>query len=265
MDRGAIVSRGWDLTLEDRRFWGVAAIVLISRVIVGLILPDNGDVWPIINRVALLLFTALLDGALICMLAAHLDQTPLTVTEGLKAGARWLLPLFAIVLLLEIPVWIVSAALEGLIVAPESARAGAVQSFWTDILSFIINTPVALLCGAIGIGAERAFILEGRPIGQALLRGWRLLWAHLGDFWGIGIRLFFIILGIGLAFGCVFVVLGWLAASAVSSSLASIISVVVIAIASIFLTTFLTAVWTLAFREWQAQERSELPVTAVQE
>ncbi len=264
MDRGAVVSRGWNLILDDRRFWGVAALVLIGRVIVGLILPDAGPVWPIINRIALLIFTALLDGVLICMIATHLDQTPLTVTEGLKAGIHWLLPILAIVFLLEIPVWLVSAALEGAIAAPESARAMVVQSFWTDILRFIVNTPITLLCGAIVIGAERVLILEGRSIGHALLRGWRLLWTHLGDFWGIGIRLFFIELGIGFAFGCVLAIFSMIRSIGGSPGLGGVVSILVIAIASIFIVPFVTAVWNLAFREWQAQEHNELSVATGQ-
>lgn len=260
MDRSAIVSRGWNLTLDDRRLWGVAALVLISEVVIGLVLPDNVNVtWTIVNQGVSLLFTAFLNAVLICMIAAHLEQRSLTVTEGLKAGLHWLLPIFVLNLLLQLPAWAVLFATQGTFTAGveeilKSSQAGA----W--ILLLVFSLLVSLLCGTIAIGAERAVILEDHSIGAALLRGWRLLWTYLGDFWGIGIRLFLIALGISLAFGCVIGILGVIAATGGLSVLTTTTSALATTVLSIFFVPFTATVWTLAFREWQAQERSELPV-----
>ncbi|HSD85396.1 MAG TPA: hypothetical protein VLG46_16150 [Anaerolineae bacterium] len=259
MDRSAIVSRGWNLTLDDRRLWGVAALVLISEVVIGLVLPGNFNVaWTIVNQGVSLLLTAFLNGILICMIAARLELRSLTVTEGLKAGLHWLLPIFVLNLLLQFPARAMLFVTQGTFTAStkkilESSQAGV----WVLSLAFILL--VSLLCSSIAIGAERAVILEGRSIGAALFRGWRLLWTYLGDFWGISIRLFLIALGIGLASGCVIGIFGVIATTGGSPGLTTTVSSLAITVLSVFFVPFTAATWTLAFREWQVQERSELP------
>lgn len=267
MDRGEIVVKGWDLVQANKRLWGIAAFVLLSGAVIRLVLPGDTDFfWMIVNNGISLLFTAFLNGALICMIVARLENRTLTVMEGFRAGWHWLLPLFVLSFLLQIPMWGMLFVAQGsLTVDPRALLESLSLQAKMLILGVMLSLLIDLLCSAILVGAERAVVLEGRSIGRALQRGWQLLWDHLGDYWGIGIRLFVIVLGIGLAFAglsCVWTAFGSIIPDGVPSGLLSIISALGLAIVSSLLVPFGMATWTLAFRQWQAQERSDLAATS---
>jgi hypothetical protein len=206
------------------------------------------------------LFAAFLSGTLICMIVNILEQRPHGVAQGLRDGLHWLLPLFAIHFLLVLPNWILALINFG----PPSSNldTGNAEVLKTAGTLFLIQLPIGLLCSAILVGAERAAIVESDSVGAALMRGWHLLWTHLGDYWGVGIRLFLITLGMLLVLGCG---VGIFRVMLHSSTNQSAIEVKLVSTTlDIFLSGFVAAAWTLAFREWQAQERNELLVVTGQ-
>lgn len=257
MDRGAIVSQAWKLMLKNKGLWGAAAIILIMNAAVEfLLLSTAGVVWSLVNTGVSALFAALLSGTLICMIINILDQRPHGVAQGIRDGLHWLLPLFVLHFLLALPNWILSV----IILNPASGNldTGSAEVLKTVAILFLIQLPIGLLCSAILVGAERAAIVESNSVGAALKRGWQLLWTHLGDYWGVGIRLFLITLGVLVVLGCGVGILRVIvnvprSQSTIEVKLAS-------TVLDIFLSGFVAAAWTLAFREWQAQEHGELSI-----
>lgn len=256
MDRGAIVSRGWDLMLKNKGLWGAAAIILIIRAALQLILPINaGIVWALLNIGMNALFSAFLSGTLICMVIKILEQHPGGVVQGYRDGLRWLPPLFVLHFLLVIPSWLLSMVIFEPIL--NSSNVSVAEVIRALAFLFLVQLPISALFSAILIGAERAAILESHTVGSALMRGGQLLRKHLGDYWGIGVRLVLITLAGLVVFGCGIGILRMIlhlsaGQNAIEASLAT-------TALDIFLSGFVAATWTLAFREWQVQERSDLP------
>lgn len=254
MNRGAIVSQGWKLMLKNKTLWSVAAIILIPQAAVQFILPSNaGIVWSLISVGVGALFMAFLNGALICMTINILEQRPSQVMQAFRNGFHWLPPLFVVYFLLALPIWLVPLV-TGEPSLSNSDLSGS-ELLRSAAVLFLAEIPISLLCSAISVGAVRAIILENCTIDKSLQRGWRLLWSHLGDYWGIGIRLFLIFLAAFVPLSCVLVTLEGL--SHPSTNQNAIITRLLTLIISVFLAGFEAAVWTLAFREWQKQERSE--------
>ncbi len=122
----------------------------------------------------------------------------------------------------------------------------------TGIFYFIFSLAVSLVIGAIGVGAERATALETRSVFAALKAGWNLLGHKLKDFIAIGLIFLLWVILLALTY--------FLLANLIGSALLGGIFVIISILFSIFAAVFVSGVWTLAFREWQAQERGELSV-----
>jgi len=123
----------------------------------------------------------------------------------------------------------------------------------------------SLVTSAIGVGADRAVVLENQPVFAALRRGWSLLTTHLSDF--VMINLFAIGIGIviSFAYACT---LGPILTSLILSQAPAgtpldtttlttnpgyLLILAVGALIGVFLEVLLASVWTLAFREWQGK------------
>lgn len=273
MDRGAIISEAWSIMRSNRSLWGIAVLVLIASLITGIVAGLIDSVIVLIaGMIVGLLLTAFLSGALISMVNAIAADQPISVSAGFNAGVRWIVPLFMINLILTIPLWITTYFLSGsLTAALTGAGLGSIAQIQQAIARFgaawILILLVSLLCSAIGVGAERTVVLRQRSGSEALKRGWQLLWVHLGDYVVIGLLLLVVSIGIGLLFACGMMATGFVFGTTRSSgyfssslTLSTIIIAILSSAANIVITVLQSAAWTLAFREWQAQERSELPV-----
>jgi hypothetical protein len=131
---------------------------------------------------------------------------------------------------------------------------------------------VTLVTNGIGIGAERSVVLESRSILVALKCGVQLLIKRMGDFLVVGL----VLLGLGLIISAIFLAITGPLVEALASLLGEgslplyftspvglLFTVANFLICAVF-TVFVSTVWTLAFREWQSQERGELPVAIEQ-
>ncbi len=256
MDCGAMVSQGWKVMLQNKSLWGIAAIILISKAAIELVLPDGKSVvGSLINTGVTSLFGALLSGVLITMVVGILEQRPHGIVRSFRKGIHWFLPLFVLIFSLSLPNWILSLVNFG---SDSSVLKNGAEIFNELGIFLVIQFPVSLLCSAILIGAERAIILESHSVGAALKRGWQLLRKHLGDYLEISIRIFIIVVVGLVAFGCGVETLRLILHSPLTPNTSEVkLSSLII---NILLSGFGAVVWTLAFREWQAQERSELSV-----
>ena len=227
-----------------------------------------GILWMII---AFLLVTYA-DGALIGMVNAIGGGQKTSVGDGFRAGAQRFVPLLAVRFTLALPALIlalISAAALSQMVLNFDNDFGSLRVFSAISGLGALGFLVGVLMMAIGVSAERAVVLDDSPIWPAIIKGWKTLWGKFGDYFTI--VLLFIVLGIaaGLVFACVLIpfmcgMMGMTAFSAFSESnnmsmLARVLVftgpaiVVAVLLGLIFGTltnTFVSSVWTLAYREW---------------
>jgi len=232
---------------------------VLSPVLSPLALVASGSAYLmiIIQGALSLAITALISGALISMVNSIEEGQTVSVSRGIQAGLRRLVPLFFVTLALQIPLWLVAFLQTGsLLFAFASSGQPSLSNtnalFSTGILYGVFSLVVSLVSGAIGVGAERATVLESQSVFAALKAGWNLLWRKLKDFIAIGLIFLLLVILLALAY--------FLVVRLIGSVLLGGIFVIIGIVFSLFATVFESSVWTLAFREWQAQERGELSV-----
>jgi hypothetical protein len=228
-----------------------------------------------------LAITAFTSGALISMVNLIEEGQTVSVGRGVQAGLRRLVPLFVVTLTLQIPIWLVAflqtrSLLYAFTSNNQSSFANPNLLLSTGVFYFIFNLSITLLIQAIGVGAERALVLEKRSVFAALKIGLGLLWRKLKDFVIIGF--IFLLLTI-LVFVLFTLMSSTLFRSTAFSPIAgpqnavfglsstffnptTAVFFILSILFGLFVAVFVSGVWTLAFREWQAQERSELSVAA---
>jgi hypothetical protein len=243
----------------------------------GLVASGSPYFLSILQGAVNLAITAFTAGALIHMVNSIEDGRAVSVGFGVQAGLSRLIPLFFVTLALQIPLWLVAFLQTRSIVdvftssSQSSSFTNLNALFNTGIFYVIFSIFVALLVGAIGVGAERAIVLKKQTVFAALRSGWNLLWRKLKDFMIIGL--------IFLLFTILLLVISTCMSSALirsatvsmfagaQNSISGLTSMftspvmalffVVTLLFGLFAAVFVSSVWTLAFREWQAQEGNE--------
>ncbi len=240
-----------------------------TMIVVGLVLGT-----------AMFLLVTLAQGALIDMVGSLQNHREATIKSGLRAGWQYFLPLLAVRFLLALPLLLVGTlaahsilpALSSLFAEPTGERLftlGQVsQLAGIGGLVFVIS----LLVAAIDIGAERAVVLDGKPIGLALLQGVNVLLHNLLDY--IAIALSYLVLGVavGLTFAVVLAPIFFadaftslsrgideLNAFTFTTSALGPLAIVFFVLALIFgtlVTVFTSSVWTIAYHEWESKDRT---------
>ncbi|HLF28382.1 MAG TPA: hypothetical protein VJG32_18775 [Anaerolineae bacterium] len=221
------------------------------------------------------------QAALISMVNAIEAGQSVSVGAGTRAASSRFAPLLVVRFVLALPLLILGLLAAGSFftafsgwfddaAAPRSIGLGALGAFTVlGGLSFIVG----LLTSAVGIGAERAVVLENLPIGPALAHGWRLLWSRFADYFAIALIFLVLAIVVGIALACAFIPifvatlipnLAQLQSSpdiflfvTNSAGPALIIVLVIGLIIGSLVAVFTSSVWTLAYRRWQAA----LPVT----
>jgi len=130
------------------------------------------------------------------------------------------------------------------------------------VIAFVVN----LLTSALSVGAERAIVIEKMSIGKALGLSGKLLATQLGDFIIIGLIFVGLSFLVGIFFSCVGQpLLGLMFSGASPSAMLSgnlltnpivVLSVSVGLIGNMLATILGTSVWTLAYRQWRADQLS---------
>ena len=235
----------------------------------------------VILGIVAFIFNAFSQGALISLIYAREDNQSISLGKGIDGGGRRILPLLAVRILLALPTLILGAIAAG-------SFLSAFSGFFTDTqsntslfdmsglqtaigLSGVIFV-ISLLTSAISVGAERAVVLDDLPVFAALARGWKLIWSKFADFFAIGLLFIGVFIVSGLLFACVliplfagglfaglFANLGSLRSGAnpavVGAQLAGPAAIAVVILGLLFgtlVSIFISSVWTLAYRVWQA-------------
>jgi hypothetical protein len=218
-------------------------------------------------------------GALIQLVDKIDQRQTTTVGEGARAGRHYFWPMLALRVVLAMPLLIAGLAVTGSIepslssffAAPIGERLFALSLIERLTSGGAVLVVVSLLVAGISLGAARALVLEDLPVWKAIVRGTELLVTRLGDY--VVMTLLFTV--IGLAVSVVFALL--LTPIAFVSMLPGIgkniagfdvfmftgdnfgpLAVLAMALAvvfGLFVSTFTSAVWTLAYRQWQTRER----------
>ena len=279
MSRPQLFSRTFSIMFRSGSLWLVTLAVTAVNVIISLVLPDANTVLTIIKTLLVLLPEAFLVGALISLVNAAAEGQAAGVADGFQAGARTFLPLLLVGFILAIPTLIIGQILDLLLAPLSSSYLTALQSGGSSgaldtltragllaccllplvLVAFLL---VGLVAGALGVGAQRAVVLEGLAVWEALKRAWKLMVSRLSDFLVIGLLMAAILIGVGILFGCPAIVILALAsgvsvsAGSVATSLGSYTAVITIfaSVVGIPLTILFSGVWTLAFRHWQGKE-----------
>ena len=128
----------------------------------------------------------------------------------------------------------------------------------------VIAFVVSLLTSALSVGAERAIVIEKMSIGQALGLSAKLLATQIGDFIIIGLIFIGLSFLVGIFFSCVGQpLLGLMFSGASPEALISgslltnpivVLSVSLGLIGNMLATILGTSVWTLAYRQWRADQ-----------
>jgi len=272
MNRTQLFNDAWQMMVRNSALWIVALIVLAVGAVISLLLNSSDLIVVILNALISLVISAFLTGALINMVNAIANGQKMTVNDGLQAGTQKIGPLVALRLLLALPLWIVGFLLSGsLVVALISAARnsdgfGSASSLFAGGLAGavglgIVITLVGIVLAAVGVGAERAIVIDNAPVIDAFKRGWNLLTVHLGDFVVIGLLMIVIGLAVGILIGCAVSAVAVPAAisqlgpngSVTGFGATVVVTTLLGVIVGVVTQVLFSAVWTLAYRQWQGQ------------
>ena len=241
----------------------------------------------IILGIVAFIFNTFSQGALISLIYQLEDNQSISVGKGIDGGGRRILPLLAVRILLALPTLILGAIAAGSFLSAFSGfftdTRNSAQLFDLSGLRTAIGLTgviflISLLTSAIGVGAERAVVLDDLPVFAALAHGWKLIWSKFADFFVIALLFIGVFIAFGLLFACVLIPLfagslfagfftgsGSLPSGAnlaiVGTQIAGPAAIAVVILGLLFSTLvsiFISSVWTQAYRVWQADfTRSE--------
>ena len=222
------------------------------------------------------------QGALISMVSSIDSGQKVGVSAGLHAGGRRFLPQLAVRILLALPILIIGLLGAGTVITTASdlfngssqplfnfGQFGAVTGL--SVLGFL----VILMMMAIGVGAERAVVLDEMSIGLSLIQGWKMLWSRLKDYLVIVVILIAVGVVAGLVFVCalvpiylgsIYAHLGQVLSSQQNPQLVLttvvrptlIFALLFDVLLGTWATVFVSSVWTLAYRRWRGVELRQI-------
>jgi hypothetical protein len=162
------------------------------RTIVGSIAPnDVGVILIIVMIVVGVIFIAIgviASAALIALTHAADRGEGIHFAAGVRLGVKRMWPLIALRLIFNIPATLLSIVVFVVVVRladstgvllPYGELAQALQTFGLLPIVLILGTLLGLLIGGIGIGADRACVLDDAGVLASLTQGWQLMRKNL--------------------------------------------------------------------------------------
>jgi len=279
-DSGDFNQFPWKTTLSDiypgfenlawDQIWPTVAVVVALIVCVLLLI-----------AIALWVVSVIARGGLIAGVQQVEDDGSTSFLSAWRAGRKKFWTLFGVGVLASIPMIILGLFLLGTLIfgivtmvnTSQSPDLGSVPIILSSIVIIFlllccVLIPLALVLEQIRVYGERAAILEDLGWIDSFKRGWQVLKENLGHtviFWliyfalGIGLLIvsFVLILGVSLPFLFGFILMEpqtWMIAPAVCVGLVFFIGFILV---KSIITTFVSAGWTLAYREMTMLETGE--------
>jgi hypothetical protein len=275
-----LINNAFKIMLQNGSLWIVTVITIGTVTVVQTLLGQAGIAFAILTSLLAFTYTAFLPGALIHLVNAIAERHSVTVQDGFNAAIRNLLRLLGLRVILLLPVWIISflATRTYASAMGQAAGTGELQSSAAYTQSGIllgIRCFISLLTifsGAISVGADRAVILEGMIVFDALKRGVRILLDKLKDFIVIGFLLGLVIVVPAVFLTCclsssiiplslqnnAFPDLGNVLRSFHNDPFSNLPILAINVAISIFFESLVqilsSSAWTLAFRYWQGMD-----------
>jgi hypothetical protein len=217
------------------------------------------------------------EGGLISLVNTIRNREPISLRAGLAAANQNFLPLLGVRGMLALPLLIVSGliarsilpAFFALFTEPTGERLFNLGTIANLAGTGGVLLLLGLLITAIDVGAERAVVIEHKPLGAALGRGLQLFIRNFVAYVGIGVL--FVITGliVGAAFAFIMAPFMFvfilptvrqpdLAYVTFTTNLAGPIAAIAVFIGlllGILVAVFTSTMWTLSFREWQEDEQ----------
>jgi hypothetical protein len=227
----------------------------------------------ILISVVLLLFSTFGQAALLSLINRLENGERISVGMGVDDGGKRFLHLLAVRFLLALPLIIIGAAAAGSLLAAFSGvfsqPESSLPSFDFSNLGALLGLAglaviISLLASGIGVGAERAVVIEQQPIFKSLSLGASLFIKQIGDFIIIGLLFIVVGIAVGLLFACVLIPITFMGATTSSlqpgslaasqtTGLAAIWTLLVGLVVGALAAIFNSSVWTLAYRQWRPQ------------
>ncbi len=227
-------------------FLGLAGALLIPLICVGMLVGLALWVLGVTARGALINAVDLIDGG-----------GTSTLGDSMRAAWAKVMRLVGIGLVPAIPgvaVFLAAAALSATFVGMQGFSGDAFEQMFSPGLGI---TLVAVLCvagllsfvlGILRTFAERAAMIEDRPVFESYSRGWQILRSNLGT----ALLMFIIQVGISIVLGLVLL----------GPTLCCIFWPIVLVING-GITAYFSTLWTLVWREWTSRGQRGEPVPAV--
>ena len=217
------------------------------------------------------------EGGLISLVTTVRDQKPIDLRAGLSAANKNFLPLLVVRAVLALPLLIASGlaaqsilpAFFALFTEPTGERLFNLGTIANITGGSGVLLVLSLLITAIGVGAERAVVIEHKPAVAALGRGVQLFARNSLAY--MGIAMMFVIAGfiVGVAFALILAPFMFifilptvrqtdLSYVTFTTNLAGPIGAIAVFVGLLLgmLVAVLTStMWTLSFREWQESEQ----------
>ncbi len=227
----------------------------------------------LIISLVLLLFSTFGQAALLNLINRLENGERISVGQGVDEAGKRFLHLLAVRFLLALPLMIIGAAAAGSVLSAFSglfsqAKSSSPSFDFSNLGSFFgligLAFFVSLLVGGIGVGAERAVVIEQQPVFKSLGTGAGLFIKQIGDFIIIGVLFIVVMIAIGLLFACVLIPVTFMGATTGSlrpdsfaspqtGGLVAIWTLITGLLIGALSSIFNASVWTLAYRQWRPQ------------
>ncbi len=231
----------------------------------------------LIISLVLLLLSTFGQTALLNLINRLENGERISVGQGVDEAGKRFFHLLVVRLLLALPLIIIGvaaagsllSAFSGVFAQSEPSRSslslGNFSTMFGQMFGLLgLTLLVSLLVGGIGIGAERAVVIEEQGVFKSLGLGASLFIRQIGDFVVIGVLYIVVLIAVGLLFACVLLPVTFMGAttgSLLSSDFASpqtgglvavwtLVTGLLIGALSMI---FNASVWTLAYRQWRPQ------------
>lgn len=292
MNRSQVINKSFKIVFQNESLWVVSIITLGSFTAFQIIFPQSSAVLTIIITLLSFAIPAFLSGALIHMVNTIAEGHFNTVKAGFEAAIRNFIPMLGLRAALSLPIWLISMILSRsyidhltMLLQPNETQLSAALPQTGAILCAQCSIALlSILLYPISIGADRAVVLEGMLVVDALKRALQLLRDKVGDFIVIGIILAIVGIVPAVLMTCCLSVtdfsqaLGDHGISEITSSLQSfkydpfsnipvfIIYTLINLLFQSFIRLLQSSTWTLAFRHWQeiemTDQEGQLQITA---
>ena len=226
----------------------------------------------LIISLVLLLFSTFGQAALLNLINRLENGERISVGQGVDEAGKRFLHLLVVRFLLALPLMIIGAAAAGSVLSAFSgffSQSSDKLTFnFSNLGSFFgligLAFFVSLLVGGVGVGAERAVVIEQQPVFKSLGTGAGLFIKQIGDFIIIGVLFIVVMIAVGLLFACVLIPVTFMGATTGSlmpgslqspqtSGLVAIWTLITGLLIGALSSIFNASVWTLAYRQWRPQ------------